>query len=67
MKDKYETLDEYLDDLDKIKERIADEIKGMNPKQVAAYFARARERLEKLTGKKLRVGKAGRTKRSANA
>jgi hypothetical protein len=46
MKAKYETLDEYLDDLDAIKAKIAEEIQGMTPKQVLAYFASAKRRLE---------------------
>jgi hypothetical protein len=55
MKRTYETLDEYLDDLDKIKESIANETKGMNAPQVGAYFAKARQEFEKVTGKKLRT------------
>ena len=55
MKKKYETLDEYLDDLDKIKERVAEKIEDFNPEQTAAYFAKARQRLEKSTGKTLRL------------
>ena len=60
MNKKYDTLDEYLDDLDKIKESIVDETKDMDAEQVVAYFAGARKRLEELTGKKLRVRKLGR-------
>ena len=41
MKAKYETLDEYLDDLDKIKEKIAEETQGMTRKQVIEYFNEA--------------------------
>jgi hypothetical protein len=55
MKKNYQTLDEYLDDLDAIKGEIAAETKGMNPKQVRAYFARARRGLESATEIKLRV------------
>ncbi len=55
MKRTYETLDEYLDDLDKIKEGIAHETTGMNAKQVRAYFAKARQELEKVTGRKVRT------------
>jgi hypothetical protein len=52
---KYETLDEYLVDLDKIKEQIAERTRGMTPKQVEAYFAGAQKRLEEKTGRKLKV------------
>jgi hypothetical protein len=46
---KYETLDEYLDDLDATKEKIAEKTRGMTTKQVLAYFAGAERRLrEKL-------------------
>ncbi len=55
MNGSYETLDEYLDDLDAIKEKLADETEGMNSKQVKAYFARAVEELQKATGEKVRV------------
>ncbi len=55
MKRSYETLDEYLDDLDKIKEGIAEETDGFTPKQVQAYFARARQ--EHVAG--LHAGDAG--------
>jgi hypothetical protein len=60
MKAKYETLDEYLDDLDAIKEKIADETEGMNAKQVKAYFAQAVRALEHATGQKVRVRRPGR-------
>jgi hypothetical protein len=62
----YETLDEYLDDLDQIKERVADETKGMDAKQVRAYFARARLELEKITGRKVRGPRTGRKLRRAS-
>src|SRR5438128_1305216 len=39
MTSSYETLDEYLDDLDAIKEKVADKTRGMNAKQVKAYFS----------------------------
>ena len=55
---KYETLDQYLDDLDAIKEKIAEETQGMTVKQVKAYFAGAEKRLRELTGQKLRVRRA---------
>ncbi len=60
MKKKYETLDEYLDDLDAIKAKIADETEGMNPKQVRAYYARAVRTLEQATGIKLGLRRPGR-------
>ncbi len=55
MSKKYETLDEYLDDLDKIKEAIARETEGMTSQEVVAFFNRAVKEVEELTGKKLRV------------
>lgn len=55
MKPKYQTLDEYLDDLDAIKEKIADRTRSMTTKQVLAYFAGATRRLQQATGQKLRV------------
>ena len=36
---KYETLDEYLEDLDAIKEKVAEKTQGMTAKQVQTYFA----------------------------
>ena len=42
MKAKYETLDEYLDDLDAIKEKVAEKTRGMTISQVKAYFAGSR-------------------------
>ena len=60
MKKRYETLDEYLDDLDKIKERIADETQGMDARQVKGYFAQARDKLEKTTGTRVRTRRAHR-------
>ena len=60
MKTKYETLDEYLDDLDTIKEGVAEKTRGMTTKQVEAYFAGSAQRLRELTGQKLRVRRAGR-------
>jgi hypothetical protein len=50
MKAKYETLDEYLDDLDAIKEQVADKTRGMTTSQVKAYFAGSARRLRELTG-----------------
>jgi hypothetical protein len=39
MKQQYETLDDYLDDLDAIKEKIADKPQGMTTKEILEYFA----------------------------
>ena len=64
MNTKYETLDEYLDDLNAIKEKIAERTRGRTLKQVTAYFARSAQRLRELTGLKLRVRRE-RGKRSA--
>jgi hypothetical protein len=64
MKRKYETLDEYLDDLDAIKEKIAEKTRGMTAGQVKAYFAESERRLHALTGQKLRTRRPGR-KRAA--
>ena len=55
MKAKYETLDQYLDDLDAIKEKEAENTRGMTLKQILAYYAGAARRLRALTGQKLRV------------
>lgn len=59
MKKPIETLDEYLDQLDQIKERVAESTKAMNARQVVEYFAGAQRRLEKATGRKLHLRKAG--------
>ena len=55
MKAKYETLEDYLDALDAIKEKVAQETQGLTAKQVKAYFARAAVRLEEATGQKVKV------------
>jgi hypothetical protein len=60
MKRTYETLDAYLDDLDAIKAKIAEKTRGMTADEVRAYFARSPERLQQLTGLKLRVRRADR-------
>jgi uncharacterized lipoprotein len=52
---RYETLDEYLDDLDAIKEKIAEETAGMTAKQLKQYYATGLKALEKKIGRKLRV------------
>jgi hypothetical protein len=52
---KYETLDEYLDDLDAIKEKVAEKTRGMTAKQIKEYFAGAAGRLRELTGQRLRI------------
>lgn len=56
----YETLDDYLEALDVIKERVADETEGMTPTQVKAYFARAARTLHEATGERVRVRRASR-------
>jgi hypothetical protein len=55
---KYETLDEYLDDLDAIKEKVAEKTRNMTAKQIKQYFAGSARRLRDLTGQKLRVRRA---------
>ena len=60
MKPKYETLDEYLEDLDAIKEKVAAKTGGMTAKQAKEYFAGSARRLREMTGQKLRVGRARR-------
>ena len=60
MKATYETLDDYLDDLDAVKEKSAERTRGMSAKQVQAYFAHSAQRLRDLTGLKLRVRRATR-------
>jgi hypothetical protein len=60
MKPKYETLDDYLNDLDAIKERVAEKTRDMTPEQVQAYFAESARRLRELTGQKLRVRRSRR-------
>jgi hypothetical protein len=60
MKPQHNTLDDYLDDLDAIKEKVADKTRGMTTKQVIAYFARSARRAHELTGQKVRVRRAKR-------
>ena len=55
MKAKYETLDDYLDDLDAIKEKVAEKTHGMTAKQIQAYFADSARRLQELTGQQVPV------------
>ena len=64
MSKKYETLDEYLDDLDKIKEAIARETQGMTTKEVVAYFNQAVREAERIMGRKLRVQKPKRKRKA---
>lgn len=64
MKENYETLDEYLDALDRIKEKVAEETEEMNAQQVKAYFAAAARALQATTGQSVRVRRE-RRKRSA--
>jgi predicted transcriptional regulator len=62
---RYETLDEYLDDLDKIKEQIAEETKDMTARQLTTYLNGARKRVEEITRKKLRLRKDPRKRKAA--
>jgi hypothetical protein len=55
MKARYQTLGDYLDDLDAIKEKVADKTRGMTVKQIKEYFGGSARRLRELTGQKLRV------------
>ena len=55
MKQNYETLDEYLDALDVIKEQVAQKTQGMTAKEVRAYFGGAADALKRVTGQKVRV------------
>ena len=64
MKATYETLDDYLDALDAIKEKVAEETQGLSAKQVKAYFAGAVRRLQEATGQRIRA-RRGRGKASA--
>ena len=59
MKAKYETLDDYLDDLDAIKEKVAEKTAGMTISQVKVYFAGSARRLRELTGQPLRLRRDG--------
>jgi hypothetical protein len=63
---KYETLDEYLDALDAIKEQVAEQTRGMTAKQAKAYFARAARRLHQATGQKVRVRRADQERSTAS-
>jgi hypothetical protein len=65
MKAKYETLDQYLDDLDALKEKVADNTRGMTAKEVKAYFAQSARRLREVTGLKLRLRRTARKPRAA--
>ncbi len=64
MRESYETLDQYLDDLDRIKEQVAEETAALDAKEVQAYFANSGKQLERLTGKKLRVRRPRRRTRA---
>ena len=58
MKATYQTLDDYLADLDAIKAKVAENTRGMTTKEVVAYFARVKERwLQRTRQKKRRRGK----------
>jgi hypothetical protein len=65
MKANYETLDEYLDALDGIKEKVAEETQGMNAQQAKDYFAAAVRALYDATGQTVRVHRAKRSRSTA--
>jgi len=65
MRELHETLDQYLDDLDRIKEQVAEETAGLDAREVQAYFAKSGKELERLTGKKLRVRRPVRRTRAS--
>jgi hypothetical protein len=74
MKANYETLDEYLDALDGIKEKVAEETQGLNTQQVKQYFAAAARALQDSSGQMVRVRherrtscRSGRSKRTSAA
>lgn len=67
MSAKFETLDEYLDELDAIKEKAAARTHGMTPKQVKAHYAQSARRLRELTGLKVRVRRQARRAATAKA
>jgi hypothetical protein len=64
MREVYETLDQYLDDLDRIKEQVAEETGVLDTREVQAYFAKSGKELERLTGKRLRVRRPRRRTRA---
>jgi hypothetical protein len=51
----FQTLEEYLDALDAIKEQVVEQTQGMTAEQVQEYFAGAARELQEATGQKLRV------------
>lgn len=65
MKENYETLDEYLDALDGIKEKLAEETEGMNAHQVKENFAAAARTLQEATGQTLRLRREKRKRSTA--
>ncbi len=65
MKANYETLDDYLDALDGIKEKVAAETQGMDAQQVKGYFAAAARTLQEATGQTVRVRRAKRHRSTA--
>jgi glycine cleavage system protein P-like pyridoxal-binding family len=65
MKANYETLDEYLDALDGIKEKVAQETEGMNAQQAKEYFAAAPRALQEATGQTVRVRRRKRNRSTA--
>jgi hypothetical protein len=65
MKANYETLDDYLDALDAIKEKVAQETQGMTAPQVKAYFAQATRKLQQLTGQLVQARRQTRRRSAA--
>ncbi len=51
------SLDEALDHCDKWGDRVSKALQGLTPEQVLEYFKGSRRRLERATGKKLRLRK----------
>jgi hypothetical protein len=49
------TLDEVLDECDAWGNQVADALAGLSSEEAVAYFAQARSRLERTTGKPLKL------------
>ena len=54
---KERSLDEALEYCDKWGERVSKALEGLTPEQVVEYFKGSRRRLERASGKKLRLRK----------
>lgn len=66
MKARYETLEDYLDDLDAVKEKIAEKTRGMTTEQVLAHFAGAERRLREKVSQSPRTRRSRRTVGTSN-